>query len=244
MTPELFGIEHILYIVISTILGGGGMFFAYKYLKDEKSQNLILKILAILLFVSVMTNRLSQVFRYDTVRWYCIIPDSFCAMTSLVLSLAVLFGKKDNVVYHFVWLLGLFGGISTVIYASFIGQSDSIFYIPTITGLLHHSFCALLVVALLMFKQIDITYKKWYCTLFGFTCYLTIGAFLMHTFDMSDAFHIAEPLLPDTPLTAWVMAPMYAFSYALILFIIHIVRKNKKQNVVFKIKNQNIRKDA
>jgi hypothetical protein len=228
MAPELFGIEHNLYIIISTILGGVGLFLAYKYAKSDKAQKIILKCLAIALFISVMTNRLSQVFRYDNVRWYCIIPDSFCAMTSLVLSLAVLFGKKDNNVYHFVWLLGLFGGISSVIYATFVSQHPSFFYIPTFTGLLHHSFSAMVVVALLMFKQINITYKKWYCTLFGFTCYLTLGAFMMHTFNLSDAFHIAEPLLPDTPLTAWVMAPMYAVAYATILFVIELLRKKLK----------------
>ena len=37
MAPELFGIEHILYIVISTIVCGGGLFFAYKYAKSEKN---------------------------------------------------------------------------------------------------------------------------------------------------------------------------------------------------------------
>jgi hypothetical protein len=178
-----------------------------------------------------MTNRLSQVFRYDEVRWYCIIPDSYCGMTSLVLALAVIFGKKDNNVLHFVWLLGLFGGISTVIYATFVDQGPTIFYLPTISGLLHHSFSALLVVLLLVFKQINITYKKWYCTLFGFTAYLTIGAFLMQVFNMSDAFHIAEPLLPGTPLTTWVMAPMYVGAYALILLIIELIRKQNQKSL-------------
>ena len=148
-------------------------------------------------------------------------------MTSLVLSLAVIFGKKDNCVLHFVWLLGIFGGISTVIYATFVGQGPTIFYLPTISGLLHHSFSATLVVMLLLFKQINITYKKWYYSLFGFTCYLTIGAFLMSVFGMSDAFHIAEPLIPDTFLTTWVMAPMYAVGYALILIIVEILKKKK-----------------
>lgn len=229
MRAQLFGIEHILYIIITSIILGGGLLLAYKKIKNEKTINIILKILAICLFVSVMTNRVSQVFRYDTVRWYCIIPDSFCAMTSLVLSLAVLFGKKDNPVYHFVWLLGLFGGISTVVYATFLDQGPTFFYIPTITGMLHHSFCAALVVALLMFKQINITYKKWYCTIFGFTCYLTLGAFMMNTFNISDAFHIAEPLLPDTKLTAWVMAPMYAIAYAIILAVIELVKNKQKK---------------
>jgi hypothetical protein len=228
MGPQLFGTEHILYIVITAILGGGGLLLAKKFAKTEKVQTYILKGLGLLLFIAIMTNRLSQVFRYDTVRWYLIIPDSFCGMTSLVLSLAVLFGKRDNNVYHFVWLLGLFGGIATAIYATFVGQGPTIFYLPTISGLVHHSLSATVVVALLMFRQIDITYKKWYCTFFGFTTYLTVGAFLMHTFDMSDAFHIAEPLLSDTPLTAWVMAPMYAVAYALILLIIESVKKKRK----------------
>jgi hypothetical protein len=228
MAPQLFGMEHILYIAITSVLAGAGLLYARKYAKTERSQTIILKSLAFLLLAAIVTNRLSQVFRYGTVRWYCIIPDSFCGMTSLVLALAVLFGKKNNNVLHFVWLLGLFGGISTVIYATFLDQDVSFFYLPTISGLLHHSFSAILVVALLMFRQIDITYKKWYCTFFGFTAYLTVGAFLMHTFQMSDAFHIAEPLIPGTPLTAWVMAPMYAVGYGLILLVAELVKKKTK----------------
>lgn len=227
MPAELFGIEHILYIIISTVICGSFVVLAYKFAKKENIKVIILKVVGILLFISIMTNRLSQVFRYSDTRWYAIIPDSYCGMTSLVLSLAVIFGKKDNCVLHFVWLLGIFGGISTVIYATFVGQGPTIFYLPTISGLLHHSFSATLVVMLLLFKQINITYKKWYYSLFGFTCYLTIGAFLMSVFGMSDAFHIAEPLIPDTFLTTWVMAPMYAVGYALILIIVEILKKKK-----------------
>lgn len=230
MNPTLFGIEHILYIIISTLICALFVILAYKQRKNEKTKILILKIIAGLLFVSIMTNRLSQVFRYDTIRWYCIIPDSYCGMTSLVLSLAVLFGKKNNCVLHFVWLLGIFGGISTVVYATFVGQGPTIFYLPTISGLVHHTFSSLLVVLLLMFKQIDITYKKWYCTLFGFTCYLTVGAFLMQTFNMTDAFHIAEPLIYGTNLTTWTTAPMYAVGYSCILFVVEILRKKKVIN--------------
>ena len=225
MAPQLFGIEHILYIIISTIVGSAILILSFKYAQGEKERTFVLKGLALLLFIAIMTNRLSQVFCWGEPDYKEIIPESFCGMTSLVLSLAVLFGKKDNNVLHFVWLLGLFGGIATVIYATFLPQGATIFFLPTISGLLHHSLSATLVVALLMFKQIDITYKKWYCTFFGFTCYLTLGAFLMQTFNLSDAFHIAEPLLPDTPLTAWVMAPMYAAAYAAILFGVEIVKR-------------------
>ena len=230
MNPQLFGTEHILYIVISTLLASAVLLGAKKLARSEKLQQYVLKSLAFLLLAAIVTNRLSQVFRYDTVRWYCLIPDSFCGMTSLVLALGVLFGKRDNPVLHFAWLLGLFGGISTVIYATFVGQGPSFFYHPTISGMLHHSLSAMVVIAIFLFDHLHITYKKWYCTLFGFTSYLTVGAFLMQTFDMSDAFHIAEPLLPDTPLTAWVMAPMYAAAYAIILLAVELVRWKKGRN--------------
>lgn len=231
MPAELFGIEHTTYIIISTIFGGSFIILTKLFVLNEKNQRIILKIVASLLFIAIMTNRLSQVFRYDTVRWYYIIPDSYCGMTSLVLSIAVLFGKKDNCVYHFVWLLALFGGISTVIYATFVSQGPTIFYLPTISGLLHHSFSAILTILILIFKQIHITYKKWYCTFFGFTAYITIGAFLMQTFNMSDAFHISEPLLPNTILTTWGMAPMYICAYTLILLVIELIRINKNKSL-------------
>ncbi len=227
MPAQLYGIEHFTYMGITSLIAIIGLYFAKKYAKTEKSQTIVLKSLAFCLFVAILTNRLSQVFRYETVRWVEIIPESYCGLTSLVLALAVLFGKKDNDAYHFLWILALFGGISTVVYPAFINQGPTIFYLPTISGLLHHSFSATLTIALLLFKQINVTYKKWYCTLFGFTCYLTLGAFLIGCLGLSDAFHIYTPLLSDTPLTTWVMAPIYAVCYALLLFIIEFVRKRK-----------------
>ena len=188
---------------------------------------MILKALAVALLIAILTNRLSQVFRYGQVRWEQIIPDSYCGMTSLVLALAVLLGKKDNGVLHFVWILGIFGGISTVIYPAFIGQGPTVFYLPTISGLLHHSLSATVAIAVLLFGWMRITYKKWQCTLFGFTCYLTVGAFLIGFFKLSDAFHIHTPLLDGTPLTTWVMAPIYAVCYGLILLFVELARKRK-----------------
>lgn len=235
MVPQVFGKEHIIYMIASACIGAIGLFLMKKYAKTEKAQAICLKCIAFFLLAAVMTNRLSQVFRYNQTRWYCIIPDSFCSMTSVVIALAVLFGKRDNVVFHFSWLLGLFGGIATVIYPTFVSHNPSFFYIPTISGLLHHSLCAMIVVALFLFRQIEITYKKWYCVILGFTCYLTLGAFLMSVFDMSDAYHIAEPLLPDTPLTAWVMAPMYLFAHGLIFVVIEVARYcQKREEVIMK----------
>ena len=229
MPAELYGPEHFTYIGITSVLAVIGLVCAKKYAKSERAQSLILKILAFALFAAIITNRLSQVFRYETANWVNIIPDSYCGLTSLLLALAVLFGKKDNNVYHFLWILALFGGISTVVYPAFINQGPTIFYLPTISGLAHHSISATLAVALLLFNQIHITYKKWYCTIFGFTCYISLGAFLIGALGLSDAFHIYTPLIPDTPLTTWGMAPIYAVCYALLLLAVELVRKQKQK---------------
>ena len=224
MDLNVFGAIHWIYLAITLTISVVGLFCAKKFAKSEKSQKIILKAIAGALLIWILINRLSQVFRYDTIRWNQIIPDSFCGMSSLVLSLAVLLGKKDNKVLHFVWFLALVGSVITIAYPSFLDQGPTVFYLPTISGLLHHSLALVMVVALLLFNQIQITYKKWYCSLFGFTSYFTIGAFQMSVFGFS------EPMLSRTPLTAWVIAPIYIIGHGLVLLTIELIRRHKKLN--------------
>ena len=188
MDLRVFGSVHWIYLAITLPLSVVGLVCAKKFAKTEKSQKIILKSIAAALFIWILINRLSQVFRYSKTRWEQIIPDSFCGMTSLVLSLAVLLGKKDNVALHFTWFLALVGSVITIFYPTFLNQGPTVFYLPTISGLLHHSLALVMVVALLLFNQINITYKKWYCSLFGFTAYFTVGAFQMSVFGFSDFF--------------------------------------------------------
>ena len=227
MPAVVFGKEHWIYLSIFLLFAVIVLVLGKKFAKTERSQAVFLKSLALALLASILLNRLSQVFRYGLVRWEQIIPDSFCGMSSLVLSLAVLFGKKNNPVLHFVWFLALVGGVITMAYPSFLDQGPTIFYLPTISGLLHHSFAIIMVAALLLFDQIQITYRKWYYSLFGFTCYLTVGAFLMSVFSIPDAFHIVEPMLDGTPLTVWVVGPIYAVGYGAVLAAIELTRNKK-----------------
>ena len=92
-----------------------------------------------------------------------------------------------------------------------------------------------MIIALFLFNQISVTYKKWHYSLFGFTSYLTIGAFQMSVLGLDDAFHIVEPMLDGTPLTVWVVAPIYAIGYATVLWIIEIVRKHKRRKIILDI---------
>ena len=227
---KIFGIEHFIYLAVFITLTVAGLILAKKFAKTEKSQQLIIKITGIVLFLSILASRLSITFCGSNPKWHHMLPNQFCGMSSLVLSLAVIFGKKNNNVYHFVWFIALLGGIVTMIYPDFLPQNPSFFYPPTITGMLHHSLSIVMVLMLLVFNQIEITYKKWYCTVFGFTGYFTFGAFLIGALGYGDAFHIKTPILSGTPLTAWVMAPIYIVIYGLIVLIIELVRRKKIKN--------------
>ena len=221
-----YGIEHILYVIITTALAVTGLLLAKKYAKTEKAQSLFLKGLAVLLLVSVFMNRLSlATIMYNN--WVFLLPESFCGTTSFVLAIAVIFGKKDNSVYHFCWILAMFGALSTSAYPEFIDQNPSFFYLPTISGLFHHSVAGVMVVALLMFNQITLSYKRWKAIIFGFASYIAYGAFLIFVIGRGDAFNMVSPVLPNTPLTVWFMAPIYIAVNALILVVVEIVRRKK-----------------
>ena len=47
MNPTLFGLEHLLYIFISTLVGTLFVLITFKYVKTEKTKNIILKVVAV-----------------------------------------------------------------------------------------------------------------------------------------------------------------------------------------------------
>lgn len=229
MNPQIFGWQHILIFCLSVTFIVASTILMCKYVKEESKRVLILKIVAGVLLVAIITNRISLVFKGEKAEWGKIIPDSFCGMSSLVLSLSVLLGKKDNYVLHFVWFMALLGGSVTMIYPDFIGQSTSVFYLPTISGLMHHIIAVYLVVLLLTFGYVKPTYKKWYCTLFGFTTYLSVGIFEISVLGATDAFYINKPILSGTPLNVWVLVPLYILIYGVTLAVIELIRYKKRR---------------
>ena len=62
MWPKLFGIEHISYIIISTIIGILCVIISYKFAKTEKAKTIIIKILGILLFINLLVISLNKAF--------------------------------------------------------------------------------------------------------------------------------------------------------------------------------------
>ena len=93
------------------------------YAKSEKSKIITVKVIAGVLLALILWNRIA--IAVSDKNWLKLIPDTFCGMSSLVLSLAVLLGKKDNNVLHFVFYIAFVGDILTIIYPDFVDQDPS-----------------------------------------------------------------------------------------------------------------------
>lgn len=229
MVPQRYGWQHLIYIffiVTATIVG---LWVVKKYTKSEKAKAIVVRVLSALLLLAVFVNRLSVVYKTNPPEWNWILPDSLCGLNSFVLALAGLCGKKDNSVLHFAWLAGLCGGVIVTIYPDFIGQNPSFMYLPTISGLLHHSLSAVVAIALFVFGHIHISYRKWYCPFWGFVCYLAAGAFFITVMGYGDAYHMVNPVLDNTPFTIWLIAPIFIILYLSIIFTVEMIRKKKKR---------------
>lgn len=228
MNPQVFGKEHLIYISLSIIVALAVCILSKIFIKKEKAKTILIKISGLILFIIILTNRLALVFEYDKANWMKLITDSFCSTSSYVLSIALLIGKKNNKVLHFIWLVALAGGAITTFYPNFIDQNPSFMYPPTILGMMHHTWSAIVVILMFLHGYLNLTYKKWYCTLIGFMAYLSYGAFLMCVLKYDNPFYMTGPAIDGTIFTAWVIAPIYIVVYSLIILIVEFVRKKIK----------------
>lgn len=232
MNPQVFGKEHLIYIAVSVLIAIGAVLLTKRYAKTEKSKDIVVKTAAGILLLIILSSRITLVFEHGDPNWLELIPDSFCSASSYVLSIALLVGKKNNNVLHFVWMIALAGGLIATFYPDFIDQHPSFMYPPTIFGMMHHTWSAIVVILVFMNGYLNLTYKKWYCTLFGFTAYLSLGAFLMCVLDYGNPFYMKDPALNGTIFTVWVIAPIYIAVYSLVLLTVELVRyrmvKSKK----------------
>ena len=228
MYPQIFGKEHLIYLAISFLVASCAFFYSRKYVKTEQARDIMFKSAAAILFLIIFINRLVLVFVNDTVSWEKLIPDSFCSASSYVLSLSLLFGKRNNIVLHFVWLIALVGGTIATFYPNFIADYPSFMHPSTLLGIMHHTWAAIIVVLMLMHGHLELTYKKWYCTPIGFSAYLSLGAFLICVLGYENPFYMTDTALPGTPLTVWVIAPIYISVYALILLSVELIKNKKK----------------
>ncbi len=228
---NVFGVEHVTYLIICAILFTISFYLINKIKDNEKVVKYIIKISAFILLVLITTNRIAITY-YEVVvnktkgyNWSFVIPSSWCGMTSLLLSLSLLFLKKDNPVLHFVCYLGIFGGPLSVLYPYFI-KSQGFFEIRSLTGLFHHTLMFWLIIVSIITGYFKPTLKKWFYYPLGFSLMLLFGLFELKVLHFPTAMQLDEPLVSGQVITSWyIVAPASFVGILVTLFIIECFKQ-------------------
>ncbi len=200
LNPEVFGKEHLIFLALWVLLGGGSLVLAGLKFKTEKSQWIYMRVLAVLVLIFNILTRVGVAINYKANGW---VPDSYCSMTSLLLPIIILFGKKDLKIYQGLWYLGFAGGLGTTIYPGYIGQGPTIWHLNTIMGMLHHATIFILCIAMGMFKVFRPNLKTTHYFPMTICLYIAIGVVEMQLFGTEDPMGIVNPLISGTPMYAW-----------------------------------------
>lgn len=241
--PKVFGLEHILYVVIFLAFAVVSIVLILKYAKSEKQIFVIFKILGFIQLCLIVANRIAICFRNGEDFRY-LLPDSFCGLVSLVIALTLIFGKKDNIIFHFTHYIAFVGGMANIIYPSYISQGDSILYHATITGLLHHSMMVYIVILSILTKYFRPTLKKFYALPIGLVFCMLLGVFEIYVMGLPDAFQINTPLVSNTLFYWWFLGILIVpFSY-LVMFLFDLYyKKYSKDSLTNGIRIQKLTKE-
>ena len=233
----VFGIEHIIYLILMIILMVLGLIFIKKSNLDEYKLNLIFRIIGIIWLITILANRITVTYsdvvinKREGYTWLNLIPNTFCGMCSLILSITFIIGKKDNFVLHSFGYIGLVGGIVTMFYPDFL-DSQAFFDPRSITGLLHHTIMAFMIILAILTGYMTPTVKKWHYIPLGMCVIMTIGMFELDCLGFVKAMQFKNPFLSSIPiLSSWYVTDLATLVVSFILLTIYDM---KKKNCSFK----------
>ena len=228
----VFGVGHIIFLVIALSLIISSSILLKKKQLDEKHIDLIMKIGGIIWLVFILANRISVTYTDVVINhregysWINVIPNSFCGMSSLILSVTLICGKRDNYVLHSIGYIGLVGGLVTMFYPDFL-DSQSFFDIRSITGLLHHTLMFYMIVLAIVLGYMNPSIKKWYYVPLGMCFMMTIGVLEYDALGFKKAMQIKEPFIKAFPiLSSWYITDIMIMVAHFVFLVIFEKKKN------------------
>lgn len=245
MEPKIFGIQHVIYLVVSIIATIISLLFIAK-IKKEKRKFIAVKIGGAVLLLTITLNR-----------WFCEIfwpgsfmPTSLSGVLSFALAFSLIFAKKNSPVFQYLAFTALITGTIATVYPNYISQglsftaSDTkpaivhvyytIFCPPTITSLLHHSMQIFLSIMLIILGWVKFDIKRWYAWPLGYAVTVLYGLFMIKIRGNGDSIYINSSVLPGTPLNWFYGGLLFFLIYLVTLTIIDII-KNKKNCYLLQI---------
>lgn len=234
--PQVFGWQHLLYLTISILVLGAAIILIKKYVKDPKQLSNLIRVFGLLLFASILWNRISICLYWDgwqeqstlwvfDERWRKLLPDSFCGTSSLALSLIAIFGRRDNKALHCVAYVALLGGVLTLVYPDFIVQDVSLLFPKTISGLLHHTLSVFIVLLMLATGYLVPKINKWHYLPLGLCCYITYGLFLVTIGFSGNPMYFYSDILEGTGLNWLTIGLLFLSLHAICLLLWEAARK-------------------
>ena len=224
----VFGIAHIIFLCISILLVSAGVVAVKFFCKTEKSLNIIIKIISIILLIVLIISRIGECWKYGWNLIY-LLPTTISSFTALFLGIAGLFAKKDSAIFHCLVYVGFWGGLFSTIIPSYITQADSIFYLPTISSMIYHVVMIILSLIMLVTGYVKPSLKKWWYLPLGLSVIMTYGIFLIDCLGVPNAMYIGNPLVANTILTWYFVGAVLIVLHTLILLIIEYIRKRKNK---------------
>lgn len=204
--PQIFGWQHLTYLAITISLSVLVIVLIKLFVRTEKGLSLTMRIIGGILLCCVIVNRFMISGHKGS--YIYLIPDTYCGLSSFVLGLSLLFGKKNNIVFHFVCYVGFVGSVASLIYPDFLGQNESFMYPATITGLIHHSVMLMAITLMFITRYFVPTLKRFYVLPVGLAFMLVLGVFEIQVIGFPDAMQIKNPIIKGTILTWWFLASM------------------------------------
>lgn len=205
--PGPYGIEHILFLIISITVLIVGEILLYKYVRGTGKEVLVIRILGIILAVLITLNRFSTTYYSIYISgggsWLYLIPNTFCGVTSIALSISAIIGNKNDPILHFFVYFGFFGDLSTLIYPTFL-NTQMFWDFRSWTGLFHHLFTEYVIISMVVLGYFKPDFKKLWYMPFGYCAIMTFGVFEMDVLGFSKAMNINDPFVESLPvLTSW-----------------------------------------
>lgn len=236
---SVFGLEHILYMVITLFVMISSIIIIKKFVPQQKMY-LVVKIIAIIGLIMIIINRI-VVSKSRDANFLDFLPDTYCSMMGFILPIVVLLFKPNTKIFQYAMFAGMIGGLLTFIYPDFLVYFDNIFNIHPFTGLLYHTIMLYLFMVSIATKYFVPTFKNWTSLPIGLAFMVVAGVFGNNVLGQNNNMYLNAPLISGTPLTWWLVGLLILVLYTIILTVYEMVTLQKNEwfwTKLFRINNR------
>lgn len=224
---SIYGLEHILYLVISIIVMIGFVLLV-KFLVPKNKLFIVMKVVAGIGLILIIINRV-VVAKSRNADFISFLPDTFCSMMGFILPIVVLLFKPTTKIFQYAIFSGMIGGLLTLFYPDFLVYFDNIFNIHPFTGLLYHTFMLLLFLIALFTGYFVPTFKNWTALPIGLAFMVVFAVFGNSVLGQSNNMYLNSPLISGTIFTWWFVGILFILLYTIIIQIYEMIKLPVKE---------------